>query len=171
MDSAGFKPPVLLYTVTMALAGGMPPNGMFFNRPGVAVMRWDPASRAVQIEWQGWADPVEFAAALEAGLGALIEHRGSRWLADCREMKAIQQSDQEWLDRSWFPRMIAAGLRRMAVVIPKSGLALSNLKDIISKVPADKIDVQYFATVEQAQGWISTPSTKTPSGLEAQTTL
>jgi stage II sporulation SpoAA-like protein len=168
MDSAGFKPTVLLYTVTVALTGGVMPNGVFFNRPGVALMRWDPASRAVCIEWQGWADPVEFAAALEAGLIALIENRGSRWLADCRDMKAIQQSDQEWLDSSWFPRMITAGLRRMAVVIPKSGLVLTNLEDIARKVPADKIDVQFFATVPEAESWISAPSTKTPPGLQAQ---
>jgi hypothetical protein len=171
MDSGGSKPSVLLYTVTVALTGGLPPNGVFFDRPGVAVMKWNPTSRAVHIEWQGWADPAEFAAALEAGLVAFVEHRGSRWLADCREMKAIQQSDQEWIDRSWFPRMIAAGLRRMAVVVPRSGLALSNLEDIIRKVPAKKIDVQFFATVPEAEAWISAPSTKTPSTLEAQTTL
>jgi hypothetical protein len=168
MDSAGAKPWFLLYTVTMAAAGGAPPNGVFFNRPGVAVMWWDPTTRAVCIEWQGWADPAEFAAALEAGLVAFIEHRGSRWLADCREMKAIQQTDQEWIDKSWFPRMITAGLRRMAVVIPKSGLVLTNLEDIMRKVPADKIGVEFFATVAEAERWISAPATKPPSVLAAQ---
>jgi hypothetical protein len=170
MDSAGFKPPLLLYTVAMASTGGVPPNGVFFDRPGVAVMWWNATSRAVHVEWQGWADPAEFAAALEAGLSALSEHRASRWLADCRDMKTIQQSDQDWLDRNWFPRMIAAGLRRMALVIPKSGLAMTNLEDIISRVPADKIDAEFFATVAEAESWISRPSTKTPLRLEAQTT-
>jgi hypothetical protein len=168
MDSAGFKPSILLYTLSMAPTGAEPMNNVFFDRPGVAVMRWDPTSRAVCIEWQGWADPTEFAAALEAGLGALIEHRGSRWLADCRDMKAIQLSDQEWLDRSWFPRMIAAGLRRMVVVIPKSGLVLTNLEDIMRKVPSSKLDVAFFATVAEAEKWLSAPSTKTLSALEAQ---
>jgi hypothetical protein len=168
MDSAGFKPSILMYTVTMAQAGGVAGNDVIFNRPGVAVLRWDPTFRAVCIEWQGWADPAEFVAALEAGLGALIQHRGSRWLADCRDMKAIQQSDQEWLDRRWFPRMIAAGLRRMAVVIPKSGLAMTNLEDVIRKVPADKIAVAFFATVPEAERWISSPSTKPPPVVQAQ---
>jgi SpoIIAA-like len=167
MDSAGVKPSILLYTVTMAQTDGVPRDGVFFDRPGVAVLRWEPAIRAVRIEWQGWADPAEFAAALEAGLGSLIEHRGSRWLADCRDMKAIQQSDQDWLDRSWFPRMFTAGLRRMAVVIPKSGLAMTNLEDIFRKVPGNKLDVAFFATVAEAERWISAPSAKTPPALEA----
>ncbi len=154
----------------MAPTDGLAANGIIFDRPGVAVLRWEPALRAVCLEWQGWADPAEFAAALEAGLGALIEHRGSRWLADCRDMKTIQQSDQEWLDQSWFPRVIAAGLHRMAVVIPKSGLAMTNLQDIIRKVPANKIDVAFFLTVAESERWISAPSTKTPPALEAQKT-
>lgn len=166
MDSAGVKPSVLMYTVAMAQTADAPVNGVFFNRPGVAVVRWEPALRAVYIEWQGWADPAEFAAALEAGLGALVEHRGSRWLADCRDMKAIQQSDQEWLDRSWFPRMITAGLRRMAVVIPKSGLAMTNLEDIIRRVPGNKLDIAWFATVTEAETWIAAPSITTPQTLE-----
>jgi hypothetical protein len=59
----------------------------------------------------------------------------------------------------------------MALVIPKSGLAMTNLEDIISRVPADKIDVEFFETVAEAESWISKPSTKTPLRLEAQTTL
>jgi hypothetical protein len=168
MDSAGFKPSILVYTLSMAPTGGAQMSNVFFDRPGVALMRWDPKSRAVCIEWKGWADPTEFAAALEAGLGALIEHRGSRWLADCRDMKAIQLSDQEWLDRSWFPRMIAAGLRRMAVVIPKSGLVMTNLEDIMRKVPGSKMEVAFVATVAEAEKWLSAPSTNTPPVLEVQ---
>jgi hypothetical protein len=168
MDSAGFKPSNVLYTQSMAPTGGLRVDDVFFDRPGVAVMRWNPASRSVCVEWQGWADPSEFAAALEAGLGALIAHRGSRWLADCRDMKAIQQSDQEWLDRSWFPRMIAAGLRRVAVVTPKSGLVMTNLEDIMHRVPSAKVDVAFFATVAEAEAWLSAPSTRTPPVLEAQ---
>ena len=168
MCSAGVNPSVLLYTVTVAPTEALIGDGVFFKRPGVAVMWWEPTTRAVWIEWQGWADPAEFAAALEAGLGSLTEHRASRWLADCREMKAIQESDQEWLDQSWFPRMIAAGLRRMAMVVPKSGLAMTNLQDIMSRVPDNRIDVAFFATVAEAEQWISAPSTKTPSRLEAQ---
>jgi hypothetical protein len=167
MDSAGARPRVLLYTVTVALTRGMPADGIFFKRPGVAVMRWEPAMRAVCIEWQGWADPSEFVAALEAGLGALVELRGSRWLADCREMKPIQQSDQEWLAATWIPRVLAAGLRRMAMVIPKSGLARTNLEDIFRKVASPKLETAYFAAIPEAEKWLSAPSTTTAPALEA----
>jgi hypothetical protein len=139
----------------------------FFNRPGIAVVSWEEASKAVLVEWQGWANPEEFAAILDSGAATLIAHRSKLWLADCRGMKAIQQSDQDWLDKHWFPRVLAAGLRRMAMVIPKSGLAAMNLKDIISKVPDTNLEVAYFATVAEARRWLTTPPTSTPSGLQA----
>jgi hypothetical protein len=145
-------------------------DSVFFNSPGVAVLKWDPTSGAVHIEWQGWADSTEFALLLEAGLRALREYHGSRWLADCRNMKTIEQSDQEWLDRSWFPRMLAAGLQRMAVLMPKSALAKMNVEDILGKVPGTKLQVAYFATVNEARQWLTRPSTNPPIGQEATST-
>ena len=140
-------------------------DGIYYNRPGVAIVKWDSASKAAHIEWQGWANPAEFAAANEAIILALRQHAGTRALGDCREMKVIKQSDQEWAHRDWFPRVLAAGLRRMALVIPKSGLALMNVQEIMSRIPGTKLDVAYFATIEEARAWLSRPTTITPAGL------
>jgi 3D (Asp-Asp-Asp) domain-containing protein len=140
---------------------------VFFNVPGVAVVKWDPALQAAHIEWQGWANPTEFADANNAIVRALSEHHGSRALGDCRNMKVIQQSDQEWSNQDWFPRVLAAGLRRMALVIPKSGLAAMNVKDIMSRVPGTRLDVAYFATLEEARSWLKGPVTITPLSLDA----
>jgi hypothetical protein len=106
-------------------------------------------------EWKSWASSAEFTAALDAGLGCLTQHRGSQWLADCAAMKAVKQSDQEWLDQSWFPRALASGLRRMAVVIPTSGLTKMNVDDMMGRVPAAKLEVAYFATAAEAKEWLN----------------
>ena len=127
---------------------------LYFNHPGVAVVTWNPTLQAVHVEWQGWAHLTERMACLEAGLLALTEHQGSRWLVDGREMKAVKQSDQDWIDQDWFPRVLAAGLRRMAVVEAKSTLAKMNVEDILGRVPATRLDVGYFATVEAATEWL-----------------
>jgi stage II sporulation SpoAA-like protein len=140
-------------------------DGVFYNRPGVAIVKWDSACKAAHIEWQGWANPAEFAAANDAIIVALRQRGGSRALGDCREMRVIKQSDQDWVNRDWIPRILAAGLRRMALVIPKSGLALMNVQEIMSRVPGTKLDVAYFATVEEARDWLSRPHTVTPTGL------
>lgn len=138
----------------MVLEDALPrADTVYFNHPGVAVVTWDPTLGAVHVEWQGWANSTEREACLEAGLCALTEHRAARWLVDGREMKAVKQADQDWIDRSWFPRVLAAGLRRMAMVVPKSSLARMNVDDILGRVPDTRLDAARFATVEEAKKW------------------
>ena len=132
-------------------------------------MTWDRTSKAVYVEWQGWTDSTEFSALHEAGLRALKEHQGARWLADCRNQKAIQQTDPDWV-RDWFPRALAAGLRRMAVIITKSGLARMNVEDILRRVPGTELDVGYFTTVEEAREWLTGPLNIPPTGREVKST-
>jgi hypothetical protein len=149
--------------------GGVSPAArLYYNRPGVATVIWDASSRAARIEWQGWADPTEFAAANDAVILALSEHRGSRALGDCRNMKPIQQSDQDWATTDWLPRVLAAGLTRMALVVPKSGLAQMNVEAIMSRVPATRLDIAYFTTIEEAGAWLAAPPLTTPTGLKVQ---
>ena len=129
----------------------------YFNLPGVAVVKWDARSKAAHMEWQGWARPTEFRAANDALLRALREHRSSRVLGDSRKIKVIQQTDQDWVNRDWFPRILAAGLRRMALVLPESGLAKMNIDDLISQVPGTKLVTAYFTTLDQARDWLTQP--------------
>lgn len=126
-------------------------------------MTWDPAIGAARIEWQGWANPAEFAAANDAIITALKLHRGTKALGDCRDMRVIQQSDQDWVNKEWFPNAMAAGLTRMALVLAKSGLAQTIVEDLVSRVPGTKLDVGYFATVKEATAWLTRPSTSPPS--------
>src|SRR5260370_9916907 len=96
------------------------------------------------------ADPGEFGLRLAAGIRARAEHHGSRCLADCREMKASNPADQELIDRNWFPRAHAAGLRRMALVVPYTGITRLPIEDMLDKIPGTELQHAYFRTVETA---------------------
>jgi hypothetical protein len=128
---------------------------VYFSTPGVASVRWDQAARLVFVEWEGWADSKEFMELLDAEVQALRDHRGSRVLADCRQQKVINPADQERAARDWLPLALAAGLKRFAVVLPRSGLAEMNIRDQMGKIPADLLQVAFFATVEEAKVWLA----------------
>jgi hypothetical protein len=132
-------------------------EGVYYNHPRVAVVTWESASKAVNIEWKGWADSSEIVALNEAGLRALIEHHSSRLLSDSRCMKVIKQSDQDWINQDLFPRALAAGLKRVAVVVPIRDVAMINLDSIAGRIPDDTLAVEYFATVEEAREWLKRP--------------
>jgi stage II sporulation SpoAA-like protein len=135
----------------MIAAGG----DVYFNTPGTASVKWDGAGATVIVEWEGWANSAEFADLLEAGVQALKDHRGSRWLADCRLQKVLIPADQERAGREWLPRALGAGLKRFAVILPASGLARMNLKDSLDAIPSTSLEVGYFDTVEQAREWLA----------------
>ncbi|HET6311945.1 MAG TPA: STAS/SEC14 domain-containing protein [Candidatus Nitrosotalea sp.] len=128
---------------------------VYFNTPGVASVRWDQDAKLVLVEWEGWADSTEFKELLDAEIRALQQHRGSRVLADCRQQKVINPADQERANREWLPRALMTGLKRFAVVLPKSGLAEMNIRDALGKVPDIELQVAYFATVEEARAWLT----------------
>src|ERR1700674_1479259 len=109
----------------MTSAGG----DVYFDAPGVASVKWDEASATVLVEWEGWASGAEFMALLDAGIKALEDHRGSRWLADCRRQKVLNPADQDRADRDWLPRVVTAGLKQFAIVLPTSVLATMNLQE------------------------------------------
>jgi stage II sporulation SpoAA-like protein len=131
----------------------------YFNLPGVAVVKWDAASQAAHMEWQGWAKSQEFRAANDALVQAIVDHQGSKVLGDSRQIKVIQTADQDWVNRDWFPRILAAGLTRMALVLPNSGLAKMNIDDMVSRV-AERLDTAYFASLDDARKWLGRPATE-----------
>lgn len=131
-----------------------PDDGVYFNVPGVASVRWDADAQTVVVEWDGWANSSEFAALLDAELRALGQHKGSRILADCRRQKVLNPKDQDQANREWLPRALRIGLKRFAIVVPASVVADMNLRSSLETASGAGLEVEYFATVEEARHWV-----------------
>ncbi|MEA2634550.1 MAG: hypothetical protein QOH92_1317 [Chloroflexota bacterium] len=127
---------------------------VYFAAAGVASVRWDQKGQLVLVEWEGWADSTEFGALLEAEVSALKEHRGSRLLADCRRQKVLRPDDQR-ADTEWLPRAIGAGLKRLAIVLPKSGLAATNIRDRFDNAAKATLEIAYFQGLDEARAWLT----------------
>jgi hypothetical protein len=130
---------------------------LYFDRPGVATVRWDQAHQTVVVEWVGGATSQDFTALLDAEITALKDHRSVRLLADCRRQREIDPADLDRADREWVPRVTEAGLRRFAVVLPRMRTAAVELEDRLASLPEGAFDVCYFSTVEQAREWLEQP--------------
>jgi hypothetical protein len=66
----------------------------------------------------------------------------------------VRQVDQQWVNQDWFPRAIAAGLRFMAYVAPRSSVARLSIKQIMSKVNEVEVLQGYFDDLQQARTWL-----------------
>lgn len=124
-----------------------------FDIPGVVALAWDAGVKAVVVTWQGPSSPKEFHALLKAEIDALREHRASNLLVDCRLQHPIEVDVEDRLDRHWVPDAIAAGLARLAVVLPIDRDAAVSLMDRFGRVDRDELHVRFFETLGPAQDW------------------
>ena len=130
-------------------------DDVYFSVPGVATVRWDGPHSTVFVEWDGWANSAEFGALLDAEVKALGERACSRLLADCRRQRILNPADQERANREWVPRVLEAGLKRFAIVLPESEIAAGHLRERLDKVPQTAMQIAYFASVEEAREWLT----------------
>lgn len=127
-------------------------DDVYFTVPGIATVRWDEPHSTVFVQWDGWANTAEFKSLLDAEVKALRDHGGSRLLADCRRQRVLNLADQERANREWLPEVLAAGLKRFAIVLPESETAAGHLRERLGSVT--EMEVAYFASVEEARDWL-----------------
>ncbi|MGJ3260279.1 MAG: hypothetical protein ACFE0S_11830 [Rhodospirillales bacterium] len=84
-----------------------------------AIVGHNPANRLITDKWLG---AVEDEAAFRTVLEFICRHfetgNYSYWLADLRHMSSSLAHSEDWLAEEVFPRVIAAGMTREAVVLP-----------------------------------------------------
>jgi hypothetical protein len=127
---------------------------VYCDEPYVSI-RWDSAGGWVIAEWKSWANSIEFRAACEQALLAVKDNHASRWLMDGRELRVIVEADQRWLAEDWGPRLVRAGVRHSALVLPRSGLASLTVENVGEAHHLDAEQRQAFATLEEAKKWLS----------------
>lgn len=126
-----------------------------FDEPWLTIY-WDELCQAVRLEWKSYVEGEQARQGLEEGLRLFQRKHTSRWLADVRLLGPVRQIDQQWINQDWFPRAIAAGLRSLATVTPRSAIARMSVRQIMSKVNEVDVVNNYFDDLEQARAWLRT---------------
>jgi hypothetical protein len=136
----------------------MPPaERTYLDAPYVCV-RWISGGPWVLVEWKAWANSQEYRAAHETVLTAFRENHASRNLIDATHARVVSDEDQKWLIQNWIPRVVAAGRRWTAIVMPKRALARTISENIDKRPRSSLTEIEYFDTVDEAAAWLSTVS-------------
>lgn len=122
---------------------------------GVALV--DEAVPCVITQWHGFANKTEFIALQNAALIYYEQHSTPSkpwgWVGDVRQMGAIPEEAQRWLQDDFNPRAIAAGLRVVSVVVAESvfGKIATQRYAQETAAKAAVLGVTYYASVEEAK--------------------
>gem|GEM_PF-833687 len=116
-------------------------------------IRWDGDHKCVYAEWIGFANSVEFRASTMAILEAIRQKSSAALVSDNRRLEGVADADQLWLRDTWMPLAVAAGVKRIAVVLPGQGLGKVASEDIISRFGNTVFVTRTFTIVSEATKW------------------
>src|SRR3954465_10402185 len=57
---------------------------------------------------------------LYTGIDLLTKYGACKWLSDNRFMNPHAEEDADWINNDWFPKVLAAGWKYWALVVPES---------------------------------------------------
>jgi hypothetical protein len=132
----------------------VPPKAdVYLDEPWLTIW-WDSSRKCVHGQWKAFATSAELRAGLMKGLEAIKQKRATAYVSDTRAIKLIVQKDQAWLQDTWIPLAMAAGLKRVAVVTGAPGLGKTTVMEIVKEVD-DESFLRNFDTLSEAFAWVA----------------
>src|SRR4051812_1135849 len=108
----------------------------------------------VVMDWHGYFSSSEFRAANERVLVVVQATGATRLLGDITHFVLIGADDQAWLNENWIPRLIAAGVRRCALVQPTYYFNRVAVENVSRQVDSNRLAIGYFGDREAARRWL-----------------
>ena len=123
-------------------------------------MRWDGEHGCLFAEWMGFATSAEFQGALLKAIDVIREKNGAPFVNDTRRLELVSDDDQRWLVSTWPTLALEAGLKRLAIVMAKTGLSKMAILDMLEAGPnpgaeEPAFQSRTFDSVAEALGWVS----------------
>jgi hypothetical protein len=131
-----------------------PPGRVYVNEPWLSI-RWDSVNQHVLSEWKAFANSAEFRAALLKGIPAIRDNNAVSYISDARKIKVVIHVDQEWINDTWRPLAVAAGLKRIAFVTAGTGLGKLTVEDVARVLDDDGLQSRIFDSMAAARNWVA----------------
>jgi hypothetical protein len=96
----------------------------------------------------------EFRRVLNTGLEIFKKNGAGKWLSDDRGNAPLPDDDIAWSKVEWFPRVVEAGWKYWALVVPEDTMVRMNLMQVTDTYSAAGIRVMVFDNPDAAMKWL-----------------
>lgn len=120
----------------------------------VATLWYHPEAGIVHHQFKKYAYGDDLKAVLDRGYEVLKANKGTKWLSDDRANNALRPEDAQWAQTDWFPRVVAAGWKYWAIVLPETVVGKMNMRGFIEQYAQAGITAQVFTDPAQALSWL-----------------
>ena len=122
-------------------------------------IEYDAGVACVSMIWKGYATSAQFREANERVLAAIKERRAAKLLGDAKEFVLIGADDQAWLASNWIPRALQAGVRKIALVMPRFYFNRVAVDTVAQRLAGDfareLVSIEYFDARGAARTWLA----------------
>jgi hypothetical protein len=91
---------------------------------------------------------------LMTGLEAFENNACTKWLSDDRNFGAIFPDDKKWGDAVWRPRVLAAGWKFWAMVLPEKVTGQMNIKKMVAEYKELGLVTRVLSDPKEAMNWL-----------------
>ncbi len=113
-----------------------------------------PVSKIVHHKIKETLPKGEFQRLLSTGAEWMEKHGATKWLSDDTNLVVLQEEEYKWGDAEWAPRVIKAGFKYWAVVLPSGAIGSMQLKRLIKEYRDRGVTVEGFDSLEAAIAWL-----------------
>ena len=89
-----------------------------------------------------------------AGADAFEKYGCNKWLSDDRGNSAIRKEDTDWGQSVWEPRVIKAGWKYWALVMPNKIIGQMDMTKLVTRYRNLGVTVQVFHNDKEAMAWL-----------------
>jgi hypothetical protein len=93
-------------------------------------------------------------AVLDGGIELIKTHKATKWLSDNRAINAHSDEDTRWINTDWLPRVIKAGWKYWALVVPDDFIARINMVEFVDSFYNQGVRVMVFTDINEAWQWL-----------------
>lgn len=96
----------------------------------------------------------EFRQVLEKGLEIFKQNGAQKWLSDDRKNSTLTAEDSAWGLSDWSPRVLQAGWKYWAIVMPDKIVGKLNMQRFIEDYAKKGVTIDIFGDPEEALKWL-----------------
>lgn len=91
---------------------------------------------------------------LNKGYDAFAKYKCTKWISNNKNLRPSSKELGEWVNKTWLPKMLSAGLKKWAVVKPDTSEGQMTMLKFIREFKEKGVEVTYFKTYEDAVEWM-----------------
>jgi len=119
-----------------------------------ASLWYDTEKKIVHHQIKKWIKGDDLKKLFNKGYDVLKQNNAQKWLSDDRNNSVLSPEDEKWAREDWFVRMIQAGWKYWAVVLPEKTVGQMNMKRFSDDYAKAGVNAKLFSNPDEALKWL-----------------